>query len=66
MGSETTQKQTNKQYSTLQNNVLQTFLITIQEVYGIYVHVKGLKESPTWSQLWQVNFPSRQAIFHAQ
>ena len=66
MGSETTQKQTNKQYSTLQNNVLQTFLITIQEVYSIYVHVKGLKESPTWNQLWQVNFPSRQAIFHAQ
>ena len=56
----------NKQYSNLQKNVLQTFLISIQEVYGIYVQVKGLKESPTWSQLQQVNFPSRQAIFHAQ
>ena len=51
MGSETTQKQTNKQYSTLQKQVLQTFLIIIQEVYGVYVHIKGLKESPTWSQL---------------
>ena len=66
MGSEWTQKQRNKQYSTLQKNVLQTFLISIQELYGIYVQVKGLKESPTWSQLWQVNFPSWQAIFHAQ
>ena len=55
-----------KNKQTIQKNVFQTFLINIQELYGIYVQVKGLKESPTWSQLRQVNFPSRQAIFYAQ
>lgn len=55
----------NKQYSTSQKDVLQTLLISIFK-RNIYVHIQGLKESPTRTQLWQVNVPSRQALFHAQ